>query len=251
MHAPALNQEDAMTVEYSPRLGRRIAGVLFVTQSLASAGLIAAFTVNAIVGARLSGSDALSGLPGMWLQIGGAAMAYPAGRFMQRFGRRPGLSLGFLLGSLGMVLSGIAVMQSSFALFLLGLTCLGASRGVIDQSRYAAADAQLPEQRARAISTVVFASTVGAVGGPALVAPLGDLVASFGIDRLAGPMFGGAVLIAIGALVMAALLRPDPRDLAQAIAACAPIRSAARPRASRGRWPRSSGYRRYSWPSQP
>ncbi|HEU5087519.1 MAG TPA: MFS transporter, partial [Roseiflexaceae bacterium] len=140
-----------MIAQYSPRVGRRIASVLFVTQSLASAGLIAAFTVNAIVGAQLSGNDALAGLPGMWLQIGGAMMAYPAGRFMQRFGRRPGLSIGFLLGALGMLTSGSAVVMQSFALFLLGLTFLGASRGVIDQSRYAAADAQPPANRARAI----------------------------------------------------------------------------------------------------
>ncbi|HEU5086496.1 MAG TPA: MFS transporter [Roseiflexaceae bacterium] len=211
-----------MIAEYSPRIGRRIASVLFVTQSLASAGLIAAFTVNAIVGAQLSGNEALAGLPGMWLQIGGAMMAYPAGRFMQRFGRRPGLSLGFLLGALGMLTSGSAVVMQSFALFLLGLTFLGASRGVIDQSRYAAADAQPPANRARAISTVVFASTVGAIGGPALVAPLGNFVAQFGFDRLAGPMLGGSALMAVGAVVMFVMLRPDPRDIARAIAAANP-----------------------------
>jgi MFS family permease len=210
-----------MIAEYSPRISRRIVTVLFVTQSLASAGLIATFTVNPIVSARLTGNDALAGLPGTLLQIGAAAAAYPAGKLMARAGRRIGLSLGFFTGMLGMLIGGIAIAGSSFPLFLLGLALIGASRGAIEQSRYAAADAQLPDQRARAISTIVFASTVGAVGGPALVTPLGDLVASFGYDPLAGPILGGSVLMLIGGVILSTMLRPDPRDIAQSIAAMA------------------------------
>jgi MFS family permease len=207
-----------MTLSYTPQIGRRIVSMLFVTQSLASAGLIATFTVNPIVGAKLSGNDALAGLPGALLLIGAAAAAYPAGQLMQRFGRRPGLALGFIVGMLGMIVSGISIILSSFWLFLAGLALIGASRGAIDQTRYAAADAQPIDQRARAISTIVFASTVGAVGGPALVAPLGELGAFYGMDRLAGPIFGGAVLMLIGAILLALFLRPDPLDLARSIA---------------------------------
>lgn len=208
-----------MTFEYTPAMGRRAVATLFVTQSLASAGLIATFTVNPIIGARLSGNDALAGLPGTLLLIGAASSAYPAGRLMQRAGRRIGLTFGFLAGVLGMVIGGIAILSSSFPLFLLGLAFIGASRGAIDQSRYAAADAQPTDQRARAISTLVFASTIGAVGGPALVAPLGDLFASLGLERLAGPIFGGSVLMLIGAFILLFWLKPDPRDIARVIAA--------------------------------
>jgi hypothetical protein len=42
---------------------RRIISALFLAQSLASAAFIANIAVNAIVGARLSGNDALAGLP--------------------------------------------------------------------------------------------------------------------------------------------------------------------------------------------
>lgn len=205
-------------LEYTPGLGRRLVAILFISQSLASAGLIAVFTVNAIVGAKLSGDERLAGLPGMVLQIGGALMAYPAGRFMQRHGRRPGLFMGFSLGALAMLTGGLAIAGSNFYLFLLALAMMGASRGVIDQGRYAAADAQPLEQRARAISTVVFASTIGAVGGPALVAPLGNFVGSLGLEPLAGPMLGGSLLLAIGSLIIFLFLRPDPRDLARVIA---------------------------------
>ncbi|GAB4109564.1 MAG: MFS transporter [Roseiflexaceae bacterium] len=207
-----------MTLTYTPALGRRLVATLFTAQSLASAGLIATFTVNPLVGARLSGNDALAGLPGTLLQIGAATAAYPAGQLMARAGRRVGLTLGFFAGMLGMLIAGIATMQSSFPLFLLGLAFIGASRGSIDQSRYAAADAQPIEQRARAISTLVFASTIGAVGGPALVKPLGDMVESWGIDPLAGPMFGGALLMLIGGFILMFMLFPDPRDIAKTLA---------------------------------
>lgn len=210
-----------MTI-YTPAAARRIAATLFVTQSLASAGLIANATINPIIGAQLSGQDALAGLPGTLLLLGAAGAAYPAGRLMQRVGRRPGLALGFLSGAAGMLIGGAAVVSQLFPLFLLGLLLIGASRGAIDQSRYAAADAQLPEHRARAISTIVFAGTVGAVGGPALVAPLAGVVSALGLDPLSGSMFGGSLLFAVAGALILLFLRPDPLEIGRALAATRP-----------------------------
>lgn len=198
---------------------RRIIGALFVTQSLASAAVIANIAVNAIAGARLSGNEALAGLPATLMLAGAALSAYPAGQAMQRFGRRPGLMIGMLLGVAGMAIDGVAVLSHSFLLFLGGLFLVGMARGIIDQSRYAAADAVLPERRAGAISTVVFAGTIGAVGGPLLVGPLGQFALASGLPELTGPMFGGAVLFAVAALVLFVFLRPDPRWLALRVAA--------------------------------
>jgi MFS family permease len=204
---------------YSPAAARRIATTLFVTQSLASAGLIANATINPIIGARLSGQDALAGLPGTLLLIGAAGAAYPAGLLMQQLCRRPGLALGFVVGAVGMAVGGFAVVAHAFLPFLLGLLLIGAARGVIDQSRYAAADAQLPENRARAISMVVFAGTVGAVGGPALVEPLANVVSGLGLDALSGSMFGGSALFLIAGVLIVAFLRPDPLVIGRALAA--------------------------------
>ena len=202
-----------------PKVGQRIAQILFITQSLGSAALISNATVNPIIGVKLSQNEVLAGVPGTLLLIGAALASYPAGELMQRLGRRPGLALGFMIGALGMAIGGYAIVVHSFAIFLLGLLLIGAARGAVDQSRYAAADANLPEARARAISTVVFAGTVGAVGGPLLVAPLGALVERlFGFDVLAGPMIGGSVVFAISGVLIITLLRPDPRDIGRIIA---------------------------------
>jgi MFS family permease len=211
-----------MKMTFSAGAARRITWTLFLAQSLGSAALIANATVNPIVGAELSGSDALSGLPGTLLLVGAASAAPPAGRLMQRVGRRWGLALGFFVGLVGMVVGGMAIVAHSFPLFLLGLLLIGGARGAVDQSRYAAADAHLPERRARAISTVVFAGTIGAVVGPKLVGPAGNLLSGFGVTPLAGPMWNGALLFGLAGLLIAGLLRPDPRDMARAIAAAHP-----------------------------
>jgi MFS family permease len=137
---------------------------------------------------------------------------------MQRRGRRSGLALGFFVGMAGMIIGGGAIIIHSFALFLLGLLLIGAARGAVDQSRYAASDAQIPERRARAISTVVFAGTVGAIAGPALVQPSGLALGSLTFDPLAGPMWSGALLFGLAGLLIFAFLRPDPRDIGRAIA---------------------------------
>src|SRR5215218_4931663 len=207
-----------MSIIHSPTVARRILSTLFLTQCLGSAALIANATVNAIVGATLSGRDDLAGLPGTLLLIGAAGAAPWAGRLMQRQGRRHGLALGFFVGMAGMIISGGAIIIHSFALFLLGLLLIGAARGAVDQSRYAAADAQIPDRRARAISTVVFAGTVGAIAGPALVQPSGLVLGSLTFDPLAGPMWSGALLFGLAGLLIVAFLRPDPREISRALA---------------------------------
>ena len=123
---------------------------LLLTQSIASAALLTSSTVNPIVSAQLSGQDALAGLPTA-LVLGGASLAaYPAGRFMGRYGRRSGLALGSVIGIAGAALSAGGVAVAAFPLFLLGLLLLGAGRGILDQGRYAAAEVNPPEHRGRA-----------------------------------------------------------------------------------------------------
>jgi predicted MFS family arabinose efflux permease len=69
-------------------------------------------------------------------------------------------------------------------------------------------------RRASAIGLVVWGSTIGAIIGPNLIDPSGDIAVSLGLPRLAGPYLVPAVFVAIAALMSFLLLRPDPRDLA-------------------------------------
>ena len=195
----------------------RLTWLLFFGRSLSSAAFIAGATIGSILGAELSGRPALAGVPGALYLLGAALTAYPAARFMERTGRRTGLSLGFVVGVIGALIAGASVLAHSFVGFLAGFTLIGASQGFNDLGRYAAAEMHPVAERGRAISLVVLGGTVGAILGPNLVGPMGRLAASFDADPLAGPWFAGAALLAVGALLMALFLRPDPSDLGRAL----------------------------------
>lgn len=192
----------------------RITGALFGAQGLYAAAAVASLTVASIVGAKLSGEPALAGVPTMALYLGRGAAAYPIGLLMDRAGRRPGLTLGFLLGAAGAALAAVSVAAGSFALFLLAALFFGMGRASSDQSRYVAAEVHPAAERGRIIGLIVFAGTIGAISGPLLVSSTGDLAAGSGLDPLAGPWIAGAVLSLLSALVIFVLLRPDPLSLA-------------------------------------
>jgi MFS family permease len=201
----------------SAAAARRITVALFTAQSLFSASLIASFTVSAIVAAQLSGSDAAAGAPTTLSLLGRAAVAYPIGWLMDRVGRRSSLSLGYLLGTVGAGISVVSIMFLSFWGFLLGALLLGAARGSAEQSRFVAAEVQPLGRRAKAMGLIVFAGTIGAVGGPRLVIPSERLAAVWHIDAMTGVYIISGGLLFVAALVTLLLLRPDPLLIAMQI----------------------------------
>lgn len=192
---------------------RRIATILFLSQSFYSAAMIASFTLWPILAAQLSGQDSAAGLPSTVSLFGRALAAYPIGWLMDRIGRRFGISLGFAFGVVGMSLSVWSILTSSFIWFLIGVAIFGMGRGSVEQARYVAAEVQPLHRRAKAMGLVVFAGTIGAVGGPMLVDPSINLVSSFGIVKETGPFILGAIFTGIGFLLVWAFLRPDPKTL--------------------------------------
>jgi len=201
-----------------PRIARKITIVLFLSQSLSSAGFIAAFTVNALVGVDLSGQRAMAGVPGAVYVLGQACGALIWGLSMERIGRRGGLALGQVIGVIGSVIAMSAVVGRSLPLFLMGLVLVGIARSAVDLGRFAAAEIHLPSQRGRAISHVVLGSTVGAVVGPLLVGPTGNLAQWAGSPELMGPYGVGFVGLIVAAILIFTGLRPDPRDIGRELA---------------------------------
>ena len=200
------------------RIARKITVVLFLSQSLSSAGFIAAFTVNAIVGVDLSGQPAMAGVPGAVYVLGQAFGALVWGLSMERIGRRGGLALGQVIGVIGSAIAVFSVANRSLAFFLAGLVLVGIARSAVDLGRFAAAEVHLPEKRGRAISHVVLGSTVGAVFGPLLVGPTGKLAQWAGVSELAGPYGVGFAGLILAASLIFAGLRPEPRDVGREIA---------------------------------
>jgi MFS family permease len=194
---------------------RRIVSTLFASQSLFSAAIIAAFTLNAIVAADLSGSESIAGLPLTLNTVARAALAYPAGWMFDRIGRRLGLSIGYLSGALAMLLAAWSVSQGSFAGFLVGMAFFGGSRAASEQARYVAAEIYPHSNQAKIIGIIVFAGTIGAIVGPLLVVPSSAFAERLGLAAASGPFLIAGVLLIVAAVVAFVLVRPDPLTLSQ------------------------------------
>ena len=198
---------------------RRTLAVLLLAQILSGAGLAAGITVGALLAEQMLGSSRLSGLPTVFFTIGSAAAAIVLGRVSQRFGRRVGLSGGYLIGALGSVGVVVAASIGNLVLLFASLLVYGAGAATNLQARYAGADLAAPSRRGRAVSIVLVATAVGAILGPNLVEVTGTMAGSFGVPALAGPFMLAALAYVSGALALWLLLRPDPLLLAQSRAA--------------------------------
>lgn len=217
---------------------RRILRVLVASQILSGAGLAAGVTVGALLAQDMLGTTSLAGLPSALFTAGSALTAVVVGRISQARGRRPGLAAGYLTGAVGsMGVITAAVLDNPVLLFL-ALFVYGAGTATNLQARYAGADLAAPAHRARAVSTVLVATTLGGVAGPNLAAPTGDFAQSLGIPNLAGPFLLSGAAYALAALVLATCLRPDPllvaRDLAATEQSATPADTTASAHEARG-----------------
>jgi MFS family permease len=199
------------------RLQKRVLAVVAVAQVLGGAGLAAGVTVGALLARRMTGSDDLAGLPTALFTLGAASAALLVGRLTQLRGRGPGLGFGFLAGGVGAVGVLAGAVAGNVALLFAGLFVYGAGMSTNLQARYAGTDLARPEERGRAVSVALVATTLGAVAGPNLVGPLGVLAGAVGVPALAGPFLLSAVAYPAAAAVLFLLLRPDPYLVARAL----------------------------------
>ena len=244
MTGPAEAPTNASLIEEAPEQRRTLAVVL-LAQILSGAGLAAGITVGALLAEQMLGSSRLSGLPTVFFTIGSAAAAVSLGWVSQRFGRRTGLSAGYLTGAVGSLGVVLAASIGNIVLLFASLLVYGAGAATNLQARYAGADLAAPSRRGRAVSIVLVATAVGAILGPNLVEVTGAVATAAGVPALAGPFMLAALAYVAGALVLWLLLRPDPLLLARSMAAAAasqgneptsqPLRSTAAP-GSRRTW---------------
>lgn len=110
----------------------------------------------------------------------------------------------------------VAAAAGSVTLFLVSLPVYGSGIATTLLARYAGADLAPEHRRGRDISTILVATTVGAVIGPNLVDSSGAFAESIGIRPLAGPFIVATLAYAAAALIVQALLRPDPLLVARA-----------------------------------
>lgn len=196
---------------------RRTLRVLVLGQLAAAAALSSAVTVGAFVVQRILGQDTpWGGIATATVTVGTAFMSQFLSRRMSRRGRGHGLRLGYALAIAGGFVAGWGAETRTLALFLVGLFVYGSGQASNLLSRYAATDLAPADQRATAMSRILFASTFGAVFGPILVLPAqaaGE--ALFDWHRYTGPWVFSALFFLVSLVNVVTRLKPDPLLLAR------------------------------------
>jgi MFS family permease len=196
---------------------RRNTVLLAATMAVNSAVLQLVAAVSSLTFVLVTGVRGLLGLGPAIFLTASALTSMPAGRMMDRFGRKPVMSFGFIVGAAGCALTALATRTDSTLAVIAGFGMIGAASAVSLLIRTAAGDMYPPARRARGISYVLFGSVFGAILGPTVFGPMfagRDVEA----DALTVPWLaaGGISLIA---LVIVQFVRPDPKKIAEMIGA--------------------------------
>ena len=197
------------------RVQRRTVQTLLTSQMCGGIGLVAGYSVTALLADDITGSKTLAGLAAACLSIGAAIASFPLARMMARSGRRPGLRTGYVLAAIGAFLAVLAAITRQFLFLPFGVALIGIGNATNMATRYAAADLAKPERRAQTIGLVVAATSIGSGFGSLVSLSLFDPIGrSFGLPDYAGSFLAGALLFLVAAAIIEIRLRPDPLVLA-------------------------------------
>ncbi|WP_258805840.1 MFS transporter [Pseudarthrobacter sp. NS4] len=200
------------------RVQRRTVMLLGMAQVFGGIGTGATVSIGSILAVELSGSSAWAGAVATLMTLGAALAALPLAALADRRGRRISQVTGLSAAFAGAVLMVLAVVTGLFFLLVLGAAGIGVGSAASLQARFAAVDLADPEHRGRALSTVVWAVTVGAVAGPNLIQP-GTLVgAALGLPPVAGPFVISGAGLLVATVLLFVGLRPDPLLMARELA---------------------------------
>ena len=191
-------------------LQRKTLKTLTAAQIGAGVGTAGTVAAGSLLVASITGSEELAGLAQTFSVLGAAALALPLARLTARGGRRTSLSFGYAAGVIGSLFAVFGGVHSNIYLMLSGSFLVGSASASAYQARFAAIDLVSEEHRAKQLSYVVWGSTIGAVTGPNLMQPAGDLAEHFGLPRLVGPYLISATTLTFASLLIFNFLKPDP-----------------------------------------
>ena len=194
--------------EQELKCAKRNALILSAAQAILGSAAPIAISTGGLAGYYLLGADkALSTAPVTGFNLGVALGAVPAALLMRQIGRRLGFISGGVVTMLGGLVGLIALFNSNFWLFGLGLLLIGMGGAFAQQYRFAAADAAPTAFKPVAISWVLGGGVFAAIIGPQVVIQTSDMFAPI---AFAGSYLGVMALAAIGMIVLAFLDKKDP-----------------------------------------
>ncbi|TCB96259.1 MFS transporter [Micromonospora zingiberis] len=197
---------------------RRTLRLLFSTQIIGGIGVTIGIAVGGLLAAEIAGT-AVSGLVLSAAVVGAALLAVPVTRIVTGHGRRSGLAFAYGVGAVGGALVVLAAATRSVPLLFAGMLLFGGGSAANLQARYAAVDLAAPDRRARQLSLIVWATTVGAVAAPNFAALAGRAGGGWGLPPLSGPFVFSTAAFLLAAGVLLLRLRPDPLLTARRLAA--------------------------------
>jgi predicted MFS family arabinose efflux permease len=189
------------------RLARRNVVVLAIAQALAGGNQVVVVTTGGIIGTMLAPDKGLATLPISVMVIGMWLGTLPIGALARRYGRRPALQLGAAMGVLSGLICSAAILQGSFAMFLLGAVCSGVYAASHHAYRFAAADTASIAFRPKAVSWVLAGGVASAVVGPQLIIFTKDFLPPY---IFSVTFLGQAALAAVAAAVLILVKIPRP-----------------------------------------
>ena len=192
------------------QLQHKVVRTLASAQVLNGVGVVGTVAAGSLLVSSITDSETLAGLAQTSAVLGAAALALPLARLTAKGGRRLALSVGYSSGVLGSIFAILGGSHRNLFFMLLGTFLVGAASAAGYQARFAAIDLATKESRAKQLSFVVWGSTVGAVAGPNLMDPSGNLAERLNLPRLVGPYLISAATLFFAMVVIQIFLRPDP-----------------------------------------
>lgn len=187
---------------------RRNVVVLVASNLFGGVGVAASVAVVSLLTEQIANTQ-VAGFAQAVTSLGAGLSAVPLANLAARRGRRISLGLGYLIPIIGALTVIIAAIFSNVIVLFAGLALFGVAQAVNLQSRYAAAENAGPAARARTMSVVIWATTVGSVVGPNLIDPGDSLGTLLGLPQYAGTYILSMVAYALAATVIALWLTPN------------------------------------------
>jgi MFS family permease len=194
---------------------RRNAALLAAAMATQSAAAQLSAAMSTITFALVTGVSSLLGLGPALTMVSSALTAQAAGRMMDRGGRIPVLTAGYIAGAAGALLLAVGSAKHWPIAALAGFVLFGVAAATAQLTRAAAGDLFAPAHRARGISYIMFGAVFGAILGPTVFAPMFRGRDVSGASLLL-PWAGAAGLLFLSAVIVL-LVRPDPKVIAESI----------------------------------
>lgn len=182
----------------------RSLALLTIGAAMMQAAMMVASTASTLMFAGAFG-DRWGGAPATAGVLGVAAGSIGLTWLMGLTSRRSGLIAAYALAASGGGVAFAGVLVEPL-LVVAGLFLLGVGNAGSQLARYAGAELYPPSRKGFALGAVVWAGTIGGVGGPALLAPMAAVA-----DRAGLPPLTGAFLLALAAAAVAGMVTTGVR----------------------------------------